>query len=106
MKRQDRISEFFARYDDQWDYTHQQLYWWYGGLYAMYRRKKGLKITEDGKPEHLKDVPDDEYDEYFEFLKKELADFWCVSVSEVEQTYTIEDALCEYVDAFDDVREA
>ena len=102
MTREERIQEFHGRFDDQWDYTHQQLYWWNGGLYSMFKNDNEELVIEKDCPVHLKDVPVNEYDNYFKFLKEQLALFWGTSVEIVETKYTLDDAIEDYLAGFDD----
>lgn len=86
---------FRARYDDQWDFTHQMLNREETFEYFIRDTKK----TYNGPhPIHIKDVPEQLREEYLKYLKQALAEHWGILVEEVESNYTLEDAIEESKD--------
>ena len=88
-----KLLHFKARYDDQWDFTFQNID--RGEVYYYYLKENGKEMV--GKdPLHLRDVPTEYYDDFFLFLKKALADHWGCTVEEAERDNTLEIALEEF----------
>ena len=97
-------KEFYKNYDNQWDFTHQNLD--RGDLYLYFLKEKNLPKLKNRIefPVHLSTVPTQYKLEYKKYLRKSLAEHWGMEESEekgLESYYTDEKAIEEFKDSFD-----
>lgn len=95
---------FLNRYEDQWDYSHNMLE--KGDIFYYYLKENGLVekykhlLTRDTFPKHISDVPKNLLNDYMEYLKEYLMEFWNMETWN-DDSYLLEHALEEFKEQLD-----
>lgn len=100
-------AEFLKRYEDEWDYSHQNLE--KGDIFVFFLKEKGYfqkyrpLLSKETFPIHLSDVPEELSAQYKDYIKGYLQEYLDYSRDNelFSQEYTLERALEEFAACMD-----